>query len=478
MPLNYPRHQEASKMRTFSQLILCSLAAALPLTMAACGSDDDSDKPGGSGGSSNAGSGGTSAGSGGEGGSSAGQGGMGGSGGSSSADFCGDLGMTAAAAELPNEITSDTCLEAGTTYELNDRVAVADGATLYIQPGTTIQGNKSPIGVLVIQRGGKIMADGTEDNPIVFTSKLPAGQRAAGDWGGIILLGKAPNFKGEDTNIEGLPEDPAWQYGGSDANDDSGVMRYVRIEYSGFELSQDNEINGLTMGSVGSGTTLEYIQVSNTLDDGFEWFGGTVNAKWLIVNNAGDDMFDADTGYQGELDTLFGRQVAPLSGDPNGFEMDSDNNANAMPTSMPDVKNVTLCGTGVASGSHGTTRGAVLRENLEGTFDNILVTGFEFGVDLRDDQGSVDSPKSSWTNSLMFGNFGGNIGDAADDDSRESPVIDEDAWFTGQSGNVTDDPGFSVDDCQANPPSITSSASVTGSGSDWWTGSWISWDEN
>ena len=201
--------------------------------------------------------------------------------------------------EVKADITGSTTWSADKIYLLKGIVNVTSGATLTIQAGTLIKGDKALKGTLVINRGGKIEAVGTVDKPIVFTSNQAPGARSAGDWGGIVLLGKAPNNQGSNQGIEGIPTDESGKasYGGTDAADNSGTLKYVRIEYAGVPLSPDNELNGLTLGSVGSGTTLDYIQVTRSGDDSFEWFGGTVNAKHILAIGGLDDDFDADFGY-------------------------------------------------------------------------------------------------------------------------------------------------------------------------------------
>ncbi len=376
-------------------------------------------------------------------------------------------------------------------WVLEDITYVEDGATLTIEPCTRIEGKKSPLGTLVVSRGGKIMADGKKDEPNLFTSPLPAGSRSPGDWGGVIMLGKAPNFKGDNVTIEGLSDAPENQYGGSDAADSSGTLRYVRIEYSGFELSAGNEINGLTLGSVGSGTTIENVMVSNTLDDGFEWFGGSADAKWLVVNNAGDDMFDMDQGFSGNVQFLFGRQVNPLSSDPNGFECDSSKD-DQTPVTTPNVSNVTLCGTG--SMGPNTSFGAVFREKLAGSYTNLLITGFEIGVDTRDDFGTEMMPNVELTSSIFFGNFAHNVADDGETDNDSG--FDESAWFNQMSRNNSEmDP--MLGDCAAATPMPYPSAELTGdapaapldtsaayvgafkdASDDWMTGKWVDFSAN
>lgn len=209
-------------------------------------------------------------------------------------------------------VDEDITLSANTLYILHNYYRITSGHTITIEAGTEIHGTGGTTpGTLVIERGADIIADGTTTCPIVFTSNetIPA----PGDWGGLVILGNAPvnvsaagGATPSGTNglgiIEGLPTpNNTGYYGGSDAADNSGILRYVRIEYAGNTIGTDNELNGLTLGGVGSGTTLSYVQVSFGEDDGFEFFGGTVNGDHLIANRNGDDDFDTDQGYSGSL---------------------------------------------------------------------------------------------------------------------------------------------------------------------------------
>ena len=182
---------------------------------------------------------------------------------------------------------------------------------------------------MIITRGAKIEAVGTVDKPIVFTSNMAAGARDRGDWGGLILLGKAKNNKGNSVPIEGISDaTDKGKHGGTDDADNSGTLKYVRVEYAGIPLSPDNEINGVTFGSVGSGTTVDYVQVYRSGDDAFEWFGGSVNAKHLLAVGTWDDDFDTDNGYSGKIQFAIAQRIhsiADVSGS-NGFESDNDSN--------------------------------------------------------------------------------------------------------------------------------------------------------
>ncbi len=237
---------------------------------------------------------------------------------------------------------------------LKGYVYVIDGATVTFEAGCVVQSDVTEKGALIIERGAKIIASGTKDNPIVFTSGKPIGSRAPGDWGGIILLGKAPTNR---------PLDPApvieggvgRQYGGNNPLDESGILRYVRIEYAGIAAEPGSEINGLTCGGVGSGTIIENVMISYANDDAFEFFGGTVNAKNLISFATADDDFDFDFGYTGKIQFAIAMRKPDFvdAGDAgNGIECDNDaSGTNATPITRPQLSNFTLVGPNDATGT-------------------------------------------------------------------------------------------------------------------------------
>ena len=199
--------------------------------------------------------------------------------------------------DVQDSISTDTHWTCDKQYLLHGYVYVTSGATLTIDPGVIIKGDKNSKGSLIVERGAKLFAVGTAAQPIVFTSNQPAGQRSYGDWGGVILCGKSPNnWNGGQAQVEGGPRS---LYGGTDPHDNSGTLRYVRIEFPGIAFSPNNEINGLTFCSVGDSTQIDHIQVSYSGDDSYEWFGGTVNTKYLVAYRGWDDDFDTDNGYSG-----------------------------------------------------------------------------------------------------------------------------------------------------------------------------------
>ena len=224
---------------------------------------------------------------------------------------------------IQGDITSNRRFSADSQYLLKGYVYVTSGNTLSIDAGTIIRGDKNTKGSLIIEKGAKLIAAGTATKPIVFTSNQAAGNRYPGDWGGVILCGTAPvNWNGNDAIVEGGPRS---HYGGSNPADNSGTMQYVRIEFAGIAFSPNNEVNGLTLCGVGTGTTLDHIQVSYSGDDSYEWFGGTVNAKYLIAFRGHDDDFDSDNGWNGKVQ--FGVSMRdPLDADQSGskcYESDS-----------------------------------------------------------------------------------------------------------------------------------------------------------
>jgi len=240
------------------------------------------------------------------------------------------------------EVKTNHTIKKG-VYVLKGWVYITDGATLTIEAGTVIKGDKDTKAAIIVERGGKIIAQGTEDLPIVFTSNQPASSRKPGDWGGIVICGKASNNKTEMI-IEGGPRS---KHGGNDDTDNSGVLSYVRIEFAGYPFKTDQEINGLTMGSVGSGTRLDHIQVSYSNDDSFEWFGGTASAKYIVSYYGWDDDFDTDAGFRGNIQ--FGLAVRdPRIADKsisNGFESDNNSDApNQLPITKPVFSNMTFVG--------------------------------------------------------------------------------------------------------------------------------------
>ncbi len=245
--------------------------------------------------------------------------------------------------------TGDVTLERG-TYLLKGWVYVDAGAKLRIPAGTVIKGDKQTMAALIVEPGGYVEMKGTKDAPIVMTSAQPAGQRRPGDWGGLIICGKARNNQGTQ-QIEG---GPTTIHGGDNDSDNSGVYQYIRVEFAGYPFDTDKEINGITFGSVGSGTTVDHLQVSYSNDDSYEWFGGTVDCKYLVAYKSWDDDFDTDNGFSGTVQyglSIRDPRIADTS-QSNGFE--SDNNASGaetMPFTTATFKNITFIGPRTAKNS-------------------------------------------------------------------------------------------------------------------------------
>jgi hypothetical protein len=289
-------------------------------------------------------------------------------------------------------LTANTTWTANNVYLLNGFVYVPSGITLTIEAGTVIRGDKTNKGTLIVEMGGKLIAKGTKLKPIVFTSNQAAGSRATGDWGGVILLGKsAINPAGGTSTIEG---GVGRTFGGGASpvlDDNSGVLEYVRIEYPGIAFEPNNEINGLTMGGVGSGTTLNYIQVSFSGDDSFEWFGGTVNAKHLIAYQGLDDDFDTDYGYNGMIQfavAVRNPNVADEAGDSNGFESDNDGTGStAEPFTNAIFSNFSLYGPAATSETTVSSfhkRGMYIRKNSRLSVYNSVIAGWVIGLQIKD----------------------------------------------------------------------------------------------
>jgi hypothetical protein len=258
-------------------------------------------------------------------------------------------------------------------YVLRGAVFVEEGAVLNIQAGTRIFGEAGSVGTLIVKRGGKLNAIGTRELPIVFSSDQAVGERARGDWGGIIINGRAPlNIPGG----EGEGEADTGVYGGDDPNDDSGTMRYVRVEFAGTEFSPDNELNGIAFQGVGRGGSYSFIQVHMNKDDGLEWFGGTADIKYAVVSNAADDSFDWTFGWTGRAQFLAAHQRGDDAD--NGIEADNNEfNNELLPRANPQIYNMTLCGDPDRNEGAESPRGVLFRRGTAVTFRNFLIFGFK-----------------------------------------------------------------------------------------------------
>ncbi len=296
--------------------------------------------------------------------------------------------QTKSTVDVTGNITSSRTFHSDTIYRLSGLVRVTNNATLTIQAGTVVKGGLAPDNsnatALIIDKDGRIEAIGTANNPIIFTSAKPAGQREYGDWGGIVFFGDAPVNKVNPTYENGVIPGT---YGGNNASHNQGTLKYARIEFAGYPFEANRELNSLTMCGVGSGTTISYVQCSYNNDDAFEWFGGTVNADHLIAFRTNDDDFDVDFGYSGKVQfgvSLSDTSVADVS-TKNGFEVDNDANGSIQtPLTSAVFSNMTVIGAYYnknfddQTGLHG--RGGHIRRNSGISIFNSVWMGWKEGM--------------------------------------------------------------------------------------------------
>jgi len=390
---------------------------------------------------------------------------------------------------IEGNITANTTLDATKRYLLKGKVYVQSGATLTIPAGTKVFGDKATQGTLVINRGGKIDARGTASNPIVMTSSADQGFRNRGDWGGVVICGRAYTNGNANSAIEGITAsgNDNGTYGhGTNApveNDNSGTMEFVRIEFAGIPLSQDNELNSLTMGSVGSGTKIEHIQVSYANDDAYEWFGGTVNHKYLIAQYTLDDDFDTDRGYIGKVQ--FGLIVRdPLQADFSGsraFETSSNNTTDvaALPDvpggfakrhSAPEFSNITCLGPRLfrAVNQINGFYQAALEINTSSSTKvyNSIITGFTTGV-----RWNASGANALVDDNLIIGHgtltavSGGSAvpGSFTNDNNTTALLTDVFGAFTAKSpSDVASNNVYTLNGLGFNPFQVASSPGLTG----------------
>lgn len=307
--------------------------------------------------------------------------------------------------ELPSNLTTTT-LTADKKYLVKGQVFIPSGVVVTVEPGTVIFGDKATRGTLIVAVGGKLEAEGTAAAPIVMTSALPAGARDRGDWGGLVILGAA-NVNQPEPAIEGIT--PAVIYGGTNDADNSGTYKYLRVEFAGIELTPNNETNSITMGAVGSGTVMEYNQVSWGGDDGFEWFGGSVDGKYFISFASWDDSFDVDFGYTGKVQ--YGLEVrypsyADQSGS-NAFECDNGPNDNVTDLlTTGTFSNFTCIGPRLTSGQSinaNYQHSLDLRRRTAVTIANSVFVGYPRGIRMNQ-QSVVDNYTAGtgvFTNNVM-----------------------------------------------------------------------------
>ncbi|MBX3271699.1 MAG: hypothetical protein KF729_15640 [Sandaracinaceae bacterium] len=363
-------------------------------------------------------------------------------------------------------------------YLLDDRVWVVNGAVLTIDAGTEILGEAGAEGGsgLLVARGSRLEANGTAAAPIVFTSGNVEGARVTGDWAGVALLGSATTNDGSCVNdgnpatpecdapgyledrIEGVEvADPRGRYGGTDDASSCGTLRYVRIEFAGAELSPDNELNGLTLGGCGSGTVLSHIQIHRGKDDAIEFFGGTASVDHLVLSGYGDDGFDCDEGWRGNVQFMIIHQYPGL-GD-NAIECDNlGSNEFAMPRTTPNVANFTIVGPGTTEG-----RVAVIREGMAGTFVNGIITSFRRPPDLRAAQVDLTTMWPSvlrWEHSYFFDLGGWEDESAAEND--DDMGFDEQAAFEDAARNNRFDVNPMIGSASITAPNYRPGVALTG----------------
>lgn len=317
---------------------------------------------------------------------------------------------------LEGRITSSRTLKAEFTYKLRGLVYVTNGAILTIEPGTKIVGENGRNGGLIITRSSRINAEGTAARPIVFTSE--AANPTRGDWAGVVILGNAPTNRSFN-GVQGLGEvegginnsdglglfgTPATQ--AQNPADNSGILKYVRIEYAGFAFLPDQEINSLTLAGVGTGTVIDYVQVSYANDDSFEWFGGTVNCSHLISTRALDDDFDTDNGFSGKVQFGISQRdsaVADVSR-VEAFESDNDANGSALiPQTLAIFSNMTVMGPRAAANNVGNSlflAGAQIRRNSAMSLVNSIILGYPVGINIDASRG-VPTDNNTTSNLLV-----------------------------------------------------------------------------
>lgn len=344
-------------------------------------------------------------------------------------------------------ITANTTWTANNRYVLSDFVGVAPPATLTIEPGTVIYGGNSRA-TLFIQAGAKIVASGTSRRPIIFTSAQPVGSRNQTDWGSLVLMGSAPvndtrnNLVGQ-SYLEGLPQTDQYKFGGANADDSSGVLRYIRLEFGGFAIETDQEINGLSLAGVGRGTTIEYIQVLQNKDDAFEFWGGNVNARYLLGVGFADDGLDMDLGYTGNIQYAVMIKRSGNDENDSNFLTETDGHPQTFtltPRTSPLVYNVTAIRQDNAQfGNYG----GVLRRGASPKFYNTIVSNARHAPLTIRDTATFDNATAGnlvFDSSILFGDFA----DARFPSSSDRASQTRDFLFTTMKRNRNTDPRLAL----------------------------------
>ena len=364
---------------------------------------------------------------------------------------------------VSGKITSDITFDSGSYYVLRGAVFVESGATLTLEPGTEVFGEFATNGTLIITRGSRIHSNGTAAAPVVFSSDQPLGERARADWGGLIINGDAPlNVPGGTSVGEG----DTGVYGGSDPDDDSGHLRYTRVEFAGTEFSPDNELNGIAFQGVGRNTEVDYVQVSFNKDDGMEFFGGTVEVSHVICYGIADDSFDWTDGWHGKGQFM----VALQSGDDADQGIEADNNGDnrtLTPRSNPTLYNLTLLGDPDTDEGSESDTGILLREGTSATIRNFIVHGFKeasIDVDHGETFRQITDASSATPLTIASGIVNGNcevsncVGEFRPDrDDDDHGIVTMD-WVTGSSNVTTAMDPMLVDPFNLGNPDISPAA--------------------
>lgn len=387
---------------------------------------------------------------------------------------------------LTGTLTADMTLTADKSYLLRGGFFVGDDEStvvLTIEPGTILYGETSTQGMLVVRRNSKIMAQGTAEAPILFTSSNAAGTRAPGDWGGLILNGKAPLNVCDGVDeapdpCEAFGEGGTGTYGGNDASDSSGTLKYVRVEFGGTLLSPENELNGIAFQGVGTGTVVDYIQVHKNDDDGVEFFGGTVQASHIVISGAGDDSLDWTDGWQGGAQYVILQQDG--AGD-NGIEADNNgDNNDANPRSNPTLSNVTIIG---APDSEQSDFGLLLREGTALDLDSVLVQGFNDACFALNHDATY---QQALDGNLTVTNMIGSCATPVDPDGKADELVfdggDVQAWLSEMEGNSFVSGILVEDGYNLTAPNFLPTAAADGEGAITdgvdWTAGWTDFPQN
>lgn len=347
-------------------------------------------------------------------------------------------------------------------FLLSGNVFVASGATLTIMPGTKIYGGAG-LTALVIKPGAKIMAEGTEEKPILFTSAKRVGERGRGDWGGLIISGNAPvNCGGAGaTTCEG--EGNSGTYGGTNAGDDSGVLKYVTVEFAGARITDEDEYNAIAFQGVGSGTKVEYIHTHMSSDDGIEFFGGSVNAKHILITGAGDDSLDWTFGFNGKLQFVVAQQYSDEAN--CGIEADNNENDNdATPRSSPMISHSTFIGADAPE----SVTGWLFRRGTEVQISNSISYNFDKCLDVDSsatfNNAQANPARFTFANNLFFCPNGKVFDENDEKDSMMNVITDlfdlSDYVMTMQSGNLEVDPAMPANADLTAPQFIPNTGSV------------------